>query len=290
MGLVGNPRISERLRTVSGLIERHGSVAEYLELERDVLKAQLEIEEDLKKGALTSRPELATPEETMVEALKTKTPLNRLIDPSMFDSNSLHHPLMSILTVLSERSIGGDDSKKLLRAMRGNHLELARLIEAILVEDETTISEKAAALYVQPSTLFYAVSSALRPYFEEIARRIDSSLLDRWWEARCPVCGRIPQTARVSQRKRHLVCGFCGAEHLSDDFLCVHCGNRDPSSLKYLRDEKQPQFRIDYCTKCEGYLKVLGEDSVTNSVPKGFEDILTLGLDLVAAKKGLKRH
>ena len=133
------------------------------------------------------------------------------------------------------------------------------------------------------------VSVLIQPCLEEIARKIDSSLLDKWWQAYCPVCGRIPIVARVRQRKRYLVCTFCGAEYLSDRFLCVYCGNKDPYTLKYLSVDAQPAFQIDFCTKCKHYIKVIDEAKLKEAIPRGLEDILTLNLYLVAKNADLVR-
>lgn len=93
-------------------------------------------------------------------------------------------------------------------------INLFKLIEAILRENIIPIRKAAKKLDVQPALLFYMVSVLIQPCLEEIARKIDSSLLDKWWQAYCPVCGRIPIVARVRQRKRYLACIFCGAEYL----------------------------------------------------------------------------
>lgn len=289
MGLVGNPEVSKRLETVSKLIKQYENLGKFLELERDVLKVQLEIEKNQVKEAFLGKLEGLSFEELMRESLKAKTPMNLLIDAAVFDSSHLCAPFMQILNILMENNIDREASKKLLRAIQAREISLTKLIEATLREDETPLKGYASTLSIQPTLLVYAVSSVLRPFFEEIARRVDPSFYDRWWEARCPICGRTPNIAKIKQRRRYLVCTLCGAEYLSDYFLCVHCKNRDPSTLKYLSDEKEPRFRIDFCTKCMSYLKVLDEDSIGNMIPKGFEDILTLSLDLIAINKGLKR-
>ena len=290
MGLAGNPEVSKRLEMVSKLILQHEDLGKFLELERDVLKVQLEIEKSEAKGVFSSRLERLPLEELMRESLKAKTPMNLLIDATILDFSYLHAPFMKVLSILAERNIDGEDSEKLLRAMQTCEISLTKLIEMILREDEALFKEYVSKLSIQPTLLMYAVNSVLRPFFEEIARKAHPSFYDKWWEARCPICGRTPNIAKIKQRRRYLVCTFCGAEYLSDYFLCVHCENRDPSAMKYLSDEKEPRFRIDFCTKCLGYLKVLDEDSVSDVIPKGFEDILTLSLDPIAMNKGLKRN
>ena len=287
MGLTCNPDIRERLQTVSQLIPQHREIGRFLELERDVLGVQLEIESGQRETFLDRLTQTSL-EELAQESSRTKTPMSILIDAEVFDSSSLRSPFTKVLNILVEKDIGGDDSRKLLRAMQTGQISLTRLIEATLREGEARLEEYAAVLGVQPALLSYALGAIVRPFFEELARKIDPSFYDGWWNARCPICGRTPSVAKIRQRKRYLVCTFCGAEYLSDHFVCVHCGNTDPSTLKYLSDENDQRSRIDFCTRCTGYLKVLDEYS-GDAVPKGFEDILTLSLDLVAVSKGLKR-
>jgi FdhE protein len=133
------------------------------------------------------------------------------------------------------------------------------------------------------------VGVLIQPCLKEIARKIDSSTLDKWWQASCPVCGRLPVVARLRDRKRYLVCTFCSTEYLSDRFLCVHCSNKDPYTLSFLIDQTQPVLQIDFCTKCKHYLKVIDEAKLKEPIPKGLEDILTLDLDVLAKNKELLR-
>jgi len=191
--------------------------------------------------------------------------------------------------VFIEQNINERGLKKLLNFIEKEKINLFKLIEATLRENIVSIRKAAKKLDVQPALLLYMVSVLIQPCLEEIARKIDSSLLDKWWQAYCPVCGRIPIVARVRQRKRYLVCTFCGAEYLSDRFLCVYCGNKDPYTLKYLSVDAQPAFQIDFCTKCKHYIKVIDEAKLKEAIPRGLEDILTLNLDLVAKNADLVR-
>ena len=118
--------------------------------------------------------------------------------------------------------------------MESGNLKLPKLIKATLKENLEYIRKVAGDFDVQPALLLYITSVLIQPCLEEIARKIDESLLDKWWQASCPVCGRIPVVAKLRHRKRYLVCTFCGAEYLSDHFICVHCENKDPYTLKYL--------------------------------------------------------
>jgi FdhE protein len=191
--------------------------------------------------------------------------------------------------VFIEQNINENGLKKFLTFMNSGKPNLFKLIEATLRENIASIKKAAGKLDVQPALLLYIASVLIQPCLEEIARKIDSSMLDKWWQTSCPVCGRIPVVARLKDRKRYLTCTFCGTEYLSDRFLCVHCSNKDPYTLKYLIDEARPAFQIDFCAKCRHYIKVIDEAKLGEPIPKGLEDILTLNLDFLAKDADLVR-
>ncbi len=286
---MGNPEIGRRLEIIPGLVSCNENLKEPFELERDILRVQQKIEASPSRGAL---PDALNPESIsrlQEKSLHIKKPINSLVDPSTFDSHALSMPFEEIVSILAARRVGSLETAKLPFSMSSHGISLEKLIDAVLKEDEPLLVEYGAWLRVEPSLLVYAVSSVLRPFFEEVARRVDSSYYEMWWERLCPICGRTPALGIMRDRKRYLFCTFCGAEYPSDIALCVHCGNKDPSSLKFLSSDRDPKNRVDFCTKCNGYLKVL--DETTNDlVPKDLLDILTLGLDQAAASKGLRRN
>ena len=50
--------------------------------------------------------------------------------------------------------------------------------------------------------------------------------------------------------------------------------------------EGKPEFQIDFCTKCNHYLKVIIENKLKEPIPRCIEDILTLNLDIEALNAG----
>lgn len=170
-----------------------------------------------------------------------------------------------------------------------HHPDLIQLITAVLQGNDSGITSYANQFTLDASYFLFILSSTLQPFIEALAQKITPDFYEKWWHSRCPVCGRTPIVARIRKRRRYLLCAFCGAEYLSDHFLCVHCDNRDPYSLQYLHLDDHPAFRIDYCTKCHKYLKVINDDSIKEPIPRFLEDLLTLDLDLYAQHAGLTR-
>jgi formate dehydrogenase maturation protein FdhE len=288
LGLSGIPEAGDRLQTAFKLKSQYGNLAKLLELEEMVLKVQHEIEKSPSAEAFRERVRELTTRGLIKESLMAKKPLNRLFDAEVFSPSSLDVHFRRIATILVDKCRSQLDSRK-LKDMMSREIDLNKLMRAALAENEPLIEEQAACLGVEPAHLMYAASQILRPFFEELARSTDPSFYEGWRDVGCPICGRMPNLAKIRNRTRYLVCTFCGAEYASDYFLCVHCMNRDPPTLKYLVDEKDQRFRISFCEKCRRYIKTIDEDVSGEKIQKGFEDILTLGLDLVASNKDLKR-
>ncbi len=286
---MGNLDTSRRLKIILDLVSLNEDLKEPLELEGDILRVQQKIEATPLLGALSGALGPESIGRLQKESLRIKKPMSSLMEPSTFNAEALSAPFIEVVSVLASRRIGNSKAGQLLNSMSSQGIGLGKLIEAVLREDEPLLVEYGERLKVEPSVLVYAVSSILRPFFEEVARRVDSSHYETWWEHQCPICGRTPTLGIVRDRKRYLYCTYCGAEYPSDTALCVHCGNRDPSSLKFLSSNRDPKNRIDFCTICSGYLKVLDE-TASNAIPKDLLDILTLELDQVATSKGLKRN
>ncbi|NWG10988.1 formate dehydrogenase accessory protein FdhE [Candidatus Bathyarchaeota archaeon] len=276
------------MKIVSELISTRKELRQSLEFQKKILQIQQEIDDTSTKGAKGNcgcRLEISRLQE---DSLKTKQPITHFIDSSIFDSDMLVFASKKVVRAFEEWKPDGG-LRNLLNSVESGRIDLPRIVDAILKEDVISIKNFAAELGTQPTLLFYVISILIQPCLEEIARKVNVSFSDRWWQPFCPVCGRTPTVARIRNRKRYLVCTFCGAEYLSDYFVCVHCGNKDPYTLKYLVPKEQSEFQIDFCNKCKHYLKVIDETKLKESIPKGLEDLLTLNLDLIAKDAGLVR-
>jgi formate dehydrogenase maturation protein FdhE len=285
---LANLRTSERLTALSKLILQRKDLKKTLELHMKILQLQQETEQaNTKKGrGICDLSKLSRLQE---ESLKAKTSINHLVDPAAFDYDILLPLAKKIAKAFAEKNIDRQGFKNLINQIEKGQANLPELVEATLSGNEDLLRKRAEELNIQPVHFLYALASLVQPCFEEITRKIDASFLDMWWQTSCPVCGRNPIVARFRSRKRYLTCTFCGAEYLSDQFVCVHCGSKDPNSLKYMATQKQPAFEINFCKKCRHYIKVIHEARLKEPILKGLEDVATLDLDLAAKKAGLSR-
>ncbi len=285
---MANPHTSERLNALSNLISQRKELKKTLELHMKILQLQQETGQmNTKKGRRIC--DLSTLALLQKESLKTKTPITHLINPAAFDYDVLLALAKKIARAFAEKNIDRQGFERFISQIERGQANLAELVEATLRGNEDLLKKRADELEIQPVHFLYALASLVQPCFEEIARKIDASFLDMWWQTSCPVCGRNPIVARFRNRKRYLTCTFCGAEYISDQFVCVHCGNKDPHALKYMVAQKQPTFEISFCKKCKHYTKIIHEAKLKEPIPKGLEDVVTLDLDLAAKKAGLTR-
>ena len=113
---------------------------------------------------------------------------------------------------------------------------------------------------------------------------------DRWLRNHCPTCGAVPAMAQLAGksegRLRLLSCGCCATRWRYRRTGCPFCEPVDDHRLKVLAVQGEDGLRIDYCERCEGYLKTYdghGNEAVL------LADWTSLHLDVLARDRGLKR-
>jgi FdhE protein len=286
---VGHPSVSDRLQIISETIQTRKDIREYLELLQKVLLAQLQIDETPNKGAKCDWKEQLFAA-LVQKTLEAKKPMIHFLNPERFDVDILKAVFRDVLEIFISTYPEQKGLQTLLGQLDRGTVDLLRWFQAALSEEGASIIQWADKYEIESSLLFFLINAPLQPFIEELARRASSSFYDRWWQACCPICGRMPRVAHLRNRRRYLTCTYCGAEYRSDLFLCVNCENKDPYTLKYLRIEGRPEFQIDFCTKCKNYLKVIIDRTVPEPIPGFLADILTLNLDVQAKHADLIRH
>lgn len=113
---------------------------------------------------------------------------------------------------------------------------------------------------------------------------------ERWLRGYCPACGSPPAMAQLvgndPGRVRLLSCGCCGTRWRYRRTGCPFCENQDDHQLGVLSVEGEAGLRIDYCERCDGYLKTysgMGNEALLMA------DWTSLHLDVLAHDRGLKR-
>ncbi|MEM4311602.1 MAG: formate dehydrogenase accessory protein FdhE [Nitrososphaerales archaeon] len=218
-----------------------------------------------------------------------KQPIATLLNPSIFDQEALLFMCEQLEKVLNQKISRVRKLKEFLKIEKSLRLNIIELVNAALKNDIRFFKDSGKRLRLRYELLFFIGSALIQSCLKEIASKVTKSFLEEWWEPICPICGRRPHVAKLKDKKRYLLCTFCGAEYLADQFLCVNCGNVDPYALKFLYPLKQQGLRIDFCEKCKHYIKVIEEERLEFSIPYGLEDTSTVILDIIATQKGLIR-
>ena len=179
-----------------------------LELKKRTLLIQQKIASTPTKGLPTKWNDKKSIKIMQQKALDKKLPIIYFLDPSKFDRDALLKAFKELVHVFVKQKVNEEGLKKLLNHLESGKVSLSNLIEATLREDINSINKVTQESGVKPELLLYLTGATIQPCIEEIARKIDSTFSDKWWQGSCPICGRIPAVAKNRYRKRFLVCTY----------------------------------------------------------------------------------
>jgi len=202
-------------------------------------------------------------------------------------ASSLFHRLLEHLS-LKERK-DKEALKKALDRVKTDPHWIKNVIAAFLFTDETTIVNMAEEMTLEPMVLRFLTNMALKPSLnslkESVVERIQK---DSWDYGYCPLCGSSPDMARLNdQGKRSLHCELCGYEWYAPRLKCPFCENDKPKELGYFASEEEG-YRVDFCKKCNRYIKTLDMRVIESPAPLELENLITLHLDMLAHEQGFK--
>jgi FdhE protein len=70
---------------------------------------------------------------------------------------------------------------------------------------------------------------------------------------------------------------------------CPWCGNDDQQTLGHFAAEEYPGYRVNFCRKCNGYIKATTEKILNRRHIPTVDNLWTLELDFQAEREGFKR-
>jgi FdhE protein len=158
-----------------------------------------------------------------------------------------------------------------------------------LFDDQGRIGELAATANVPPKMIALLLYLAVKPGIEAASRRLAHRLPSRGEDprGRCPICDSAPIVGELDAEGRQWVhCGLCWHRWPANRLACPFCRNRENNSLEYLYSEEEPEYRVNLCNACKGYLKVVDTRKLKRLFYPPLEQVVTLHLDLLAAEKG----
>ncbi|MCF8053863.1 MAG: formate dehydrogenase accessory protein FdhE [Deltaproteobacteria bacterium] len=203
----------------------------------------------------------------LVEALGEKFGGEALILKKHLQEEQSYRDLLIAYQLIGADCHGGDETRA----------------EATIDSLETDIGEEAVDI------VGMLLRESLRPGFERVINRYSQHLNKTpWHEGFCPVCGSEPKIGEIKGEEghRHLYCHQCGYEWVFPRIMCPFCGNDDHQSLLYFTVEGNENYRVDTCSKCRQYIKIVDMRSMAKEVNLEIEDINTLHLDIIAADEG----
>lgn len=199
--------------------------------------------------------------------------------------------LKGAIGVLSQSSRNGADGlTDIGAALTEGRLDPARLIRAILGRERIVIEEAAQATGTPAPLVEYLFEIPLKAALERCATGFAPEELDGWKEAYCPVCGSRPAMAEIAgdEGRRFLSCSACTYRWPFKRLQCPCCGNEEVKKLGYFT-AGEGATRVDTCTACSRYIKTRDSRKGHADVPLDVEDLLTIHLDLLAAREGFER-
>jgi hypothetical protein len=279
-------KIKKQINEVDTAFRDYPEYSCKLNFHREVLKILLPIADVQTEGM----KEVLSPENVnkLLEKVKTsKKPISNFIDSSIFDPNTVTNIANKVTEQLIHidlelNSIRRRELDVFHKALERGEVDAKDAIAAIMQEDAVWFQNLGDKFGIEPSLVLLIFSTPLRPFFEELARIVEKDLIEIWWEPFCPVCGRSSTIAIMRKGMRYMNCTYCGAQYLVDLFLCPQCGNKDPTSLAFIGFKEHPEYELNYCEKCEHYIKVIYDDRMKRNIPQGLEEILIFELDILA--------
>jgi Protein involved in formate dehydrogenase formation len=184
-------------------------------------------------------------------------------------------------------------ARRIRLALEENRLDISALLPHIAAGDNGPVATAAQSLELDPGLVWTLAQNALKPALRAWCRQLTPLAKEiPWNKGNCFVCGAAATLGELQEndQTKHLRCGSCGADWRFRRLQCLHCGNEDHRTQRYLYDERnREKMRVEVCDKCKGYLKVISSFTPTPPEMLPIEDLAALHLDYIARDRGYTR-
>ena len=180
--------------------------------------------------------------------------------------------------------------KRALEQSKGDPDWANRLFRAVLEKDDENLTRMGKGTDLDPKALQFLAQLALKPALQALWTSVSKEIDKGGWDyGYCPLCGSQPNMAYFDKTgKRHFHCELCGKEWPHPRLNCPFCQTQEQKSLGYFDSEQEEGFRVDFCRKCNRYIKTVDKRIVEDAAPMEVEYLATIHLDLLASKHGFK--
>lgn len=199
--------------------------------------------------------------------------------------------VLGIIDLLSQK---GRDNIACLQqigaALQSGAIDPLPLYGAIWERDRAPINELSERLAVPSPLVEYIFEIPLKTALAQFSAAYETKSFAEWQAGTCPICGSRAGMAELcgEEGRRMLSCSACSFSWPFRRLSCAYCGCDDPEKLSYF-SAGAGSTRVDTCRACSRYIKTRDSRKGDSEVPLEVEDLLTLHLDLLAAREGFER-
>jgi FdhE protein len=208
---------------------------------------------------------------------------------------ALRPALLHLCTELAQGG-AGDAAVHIRDAVESGGLDAASLLTASLAREQHAIRTAAAHKGLAADLLWLVAELAVSPFVYVLERSLFAGerqqlllgeALARWERGYCPACGSWPALAEANGDRRVLRCSFCAAAWEPATHACIYC--RDSGEAFTTRAIGAPDRRLELCTACSGYLKIVDVAGFCPFPLIAIADLETMELDVAAMQEGYRR-
>jgi len=177
------------------------------------------------------------------------------------------------------------EARSVMRSLRARGAAAAEALADDFLSGAVAPAEMGAVLYV---------AAALQVYFTCLAATLPVDELRLLPErGLCPCCGSTPVSGLVTASgptpgTRYLHCSLCSTAWNHVRTVCITCGQSRAVSLIGIEGDAGA-VKAETCADCHSYAKMLYQAKDMKVDPVA-DDLATLGLDLLTAEAGWRRH
>ncbi|MCM3586812.1 formate dehydrogenase accessory protein FdhE [Mesobacillus maritimus] len=133
----------------------------------------------------------------------------------------------------------------------------------------------------------FLAETALRPYLQLVAEKLQPEITHAVHGAGCPVCGEPVRLAQLEENGKKVVhCPRCLVQWPEKRVVCSHCGNEDSKTIQFISVEGDATSQLQVCDQCHGYLKVIDTRQFISKPSSAILDLNSIHLDFIAQDNG----
>jgi hypothetical protein len=191
----------------------------------------------------------------------------------------------------------GDSARHIGDAITGRSIDAVSLLSVSLARDQDAIRTSALHMGFSPDLVWLVGELGSSPLAHHLQHRVWGSdprtsmgvRPQDWDRGYCAFCGSWPVLIEVIDGTRILRCSYCALGWSLQSRRCIYCGNADEGFITAAPDVNQPGRRVELCTTCSNYTKVVETVEPTPFPLLAIDDLATMDLDRGAMDRGYRR-